>query len=623
MKSVIWVVLIGIFVFVFDSFVAMAQQHPSDLSILFTCIKSPGSCWRTIYRPVPGDTLTLWIRVLNPDRHQSSSLTVTLRDKSKHVGDYMNSWNNNREYDMKFQYLSVHRQNNESRLQWEKGSHLFSGLRGGLESLTVRWDNSPPGWIKVFIDISDGAAYANFSAALYNHPSYNLTIPYDASPRNEIADSFDRRYSDADRSGHGDNETGPGSNPHHGDGFSYFEEYRGVSIKGAWQSLSPLEKDVFVCSDFDGPPKTGPRSGTKGYVERTLSPPIDAEPEGFASNLPSPFRVHVVNKSDTLNRKINYRDTGHRRITQEAVAIEERPFAREQDAIAWILDNYDHDTGEVLGVAEEKSLLYAWPNAPGAMKPCLIFTVFLFRPSITRKADQLNNTIGHEFGHCISLKHSGSSTDIMAHPNVVKAYPSASYTNKYTDSRHEQNYCLIPHYRSIGDVFGFQELTELPGGSDSGGSDCPSHELPPTGPTTRSSVSAPVWRPGATNYQTQYLYESDRDYRTNWRIEYSLNLSYLTDYAVPTHANRYHNHDGFLCGDPDANGFSVVSVSPSHETSTGDYIISPGIVEVEGDMRLRILVGYFQCGVWTFVIRARNDSGYADVTYTVELRDWP
>jgi len=45
MKRMIWVVFIG-FVFVFGSFVAMAQQHPSDLDFGFSCLKSPGSCYR-------------------------------------------------------------------------------------------------------------------------------------------------------------------------------------------------------------------------------------------------------------------------------------------------------------------------------------------------------------------------------------------------------------------------------------------------------------------------------------------------------------------------------------------------------------------------------------------------
>jgi len=45
MKSVMAIVFIGI-VFVFDSFVAMAQQHPSELDFGFSCLKSPGSCYR-------------------------------------------------------------------------------------------------------------------------------------------------------------------------------------------------------------------------------------------------------------------------------------------------------------------------------------------------------------------------------------------------------------------------------------------------------------------------------------------------------------------------------------------------------------------------------------------------
>jgi len=354
MKSVMAIVLIGIFVFV--SGVAMAQQHPSDLSIAYSCRKASNSCFMTKYRPVPGDVLTLTIRILNGMNHQSSSLTVTLFNRSNYVGHYINSVSGSIGYDMQFQDLAWHQLLNPVGLTWSKGSESL--YEGGRESLTVQWNNMPPSTIKIYIDISDGAAFANFSAQLYrHHSSFGFSIPWDYSPQNGIADSFDERYTDADRSGTADNETGPGMNPNHGDGLTYFEEYRGAMLKDIWRPLDPRKKEYFIYSDFYGPPPNKGRMGTKGYEERTLR--IDAKPTGFAGNLPSVFRGYLVNEDEILNRVINFRDTGHSRMAQEAIVILEEPFPTEEDAKAWIMSTYNDPTGEVLGIAQVKTRDYS------------------------------------------------------------------------------------------------------------------------------------------------------------------------------------------------------------------------------------------------------------------------
>jgi len=276
---------------------------------------------------------------------------------------------------------------------------------------------------------------------------------------------------------------------------------------------------------------------------------------------------------------------------------------------------------------------YAVGDAPVGV-PGFNSSVYLYLHNILKlqglaTSDIIEDVLAHELGHTVNLKH--CPVDNSQRCYLWARYNVAAPVNHYMD-HHNRDYDVNPKAPNFTPQPGIDDQNSAPraprapstaqsssssSGSDSGGADCPSHETPPTGPTTRSSESAPVWR--SAFYLSGWDYERGRDYVTNSLVEYPLNLSYLTGYAVPTHANRYHNHDGFLCGDPDANGFSVVSISPSHETSTGDYIVSPGIVEVDGEMKLRLSVNYYRCGVWTFVIRARNDSGYADVTYVLEL----
>jgi len=238
-------------------------------------------------------------------------------------------------------------------------------------------------------------------------------------------------------------------------------------------------------------------------------------------------------------------------------------------------------------------------------------------------SDIIEDVLAHELGHTVNLKH--CPVDNSQRCYLWARYNVAAPVNHYMD-HHNRDYDVNPKAPNFTPQPAFDDLNSAPrapraprtapsgsssSGSDSGGADCPSHETPPTGPTTRSSVSAPVWK--YTSHVSGWDYERGRDYRTNPLIEYPLNLSYLTGYVVPTHEERHINSGA------DANGFSFVSLSPSYETLTGDWIFSPSIVEVDGEMKLRIEVSNFYCGVWTFVLRARNDSGYADVRYVLEL----
>lgn len=395
-------------------------QHASDLSISYSCRLSSTTGWTSGYRPIPGDTLTFTINVLNPSNHLSSSLTVKLSDISNYYGDYMNSQSSSTGLDMLFKRRSYHAANNASQLTWSEG-HGF---------LIARWNNQPPANIKIYIDVYDGAATADFSAQLYgNTTAYAFPIPADSNPQNDVADSFDALYTNVARNGNGDNETGPGSNANNGDGLTYWEEYRGFRIKGTWTALNPTIKDIFAYSDFDG----------TSYWESRSNLTVNAI--GYATNLPATtFKVHVINEDETQARKINYRSVEdvtrrHRvladvfgtknRMDQYAISIEE--FTAETTiprTEAWVRSNLNHPTGRIMGVAESRSFLYNSPNAPAGVKPAIIFPVFVSQLPSTDRSAAVKSAIGHEFGHSVFLSHPSfnSPTDIMSTTLTASQY---------------------------------------------------------------------------------------------------------------------------------------------------------------------------------------------------------
>ena len=326
------------------------------------------------------------------------------------------------------------------------GWTLVSTSKLKIENITAT------GSYTVKVKCRDWAASGVFHARLYDssdmlRDSDSITIPLDAD-ENGIADKWDSQWTAADRAGNGDNETGPGSNAHHGDGYTYWEEYRGFSIKGTVTRLDPTKKDIFTWSEFDGISYWESQAGTSTFPGVSLN----IADLGYTHNLPAPFVLHLINPGETRESQgwVNYRNPSHKtRMKQYAVFVDEFTLRTTLDeTIKWVKSNTSHPTGEIHGVAQPRSG-YSAPNGPAGMKSALVFPIFVLSGTNSHlnphATDITNNTIAHEFGHNMFLNHSADSADVMYEKSSTQSQFSAGWNGTYN---------LIAKQLTIGERLG-------------------------------------------------------------------------------------------------------------------------------------------------------------------------
>ncbi len=352
----------------------------------------------------------------------TGDLEVSLSDVTNYPGQFGNSSDGSTTPDLSLETA----ENPNWTLAGSKLTRQISGT--GTQTLTVKvscHDYAAAGVLKAKLSKSSGQQVSAATAR----------VPRD-DDENGVVDGFDTLYptaSGAGDPGEVDNETGPLSNPHNGDGFTYWEEYRGFSVKSQTQPtrLNPTKKDIFTYSEFDGISYWEANDNGSG---------LSITDVGYAHNLPVPFELHVIYESDTDDRHVNYRSPGNkRRFKQYAVFVDE--FTERdtiQDTRKWVRANTSDKDGRILGVAQSRSVLYSAPNAPAGMKSALVFPIFPLNPGKTANPDTQNiidSTVGHELGHNIFLPHTGDAQDIM--------YEGGKYNANFSVI-HKDTYNLIP-----------------------------------------------------------------------------------------------------------------------------------------------------------------------------------
>ena len=342
----------------------------------------------------------------------------------------------------------------------------------GSSTLTVSWNQIIAGPIYLFVRVNDPAAYGVLTLQLRYHDEVHLPIPWDVdttaktTPVNYIADVYDEKtgYAAARTDGNiTDNETGPGSNKNAGDGFSYWEEYRGVVVNGYNFRLNPTVKNIFV------------HSGFSSEYSSLGNPSFTSEGYGYAENLekisgsPNVFDVHLIRRAEqgTLSSRIvNFNTYAAYQVklsngsplSQKAIHVTRDPrrssqlmaylgpmVRREILAQAPELVNRPDDlndrvrelVGNAYGLMTPESG-YPYPNGPAATRKVEIFVENIrIAPGITA-TEGTKVTIGHEIGHAISLWHTANTESIMV------GIGELARTSKIYHSLHNPEYNLYP-----------------------------------------------------------------------------------------------------------------------------------------------------------------------------------
>ena len=178
------------------------------------------------------------------------------------------------------------------------GVTLAWTIPGGGDSgnaIEVSWGNTAPTQFLLYVDSYDYASVGKINARMYAGPDKRNpgqkkyvsaecmlpksddSAPYIASRVKQI----ERGWLQWNGATGEDAESGPGTNANPGDGLTAFEEYRGFKIKDTHERTSPLQKDIFVHSQFDN---------------RVIG-------IGTAANLPAPFKVWLVDADEMENFK--------------------------------------------------------------------------------------------------------------------------------------------------------------------------------------------------------------------------------------------------------------------------------------------------------------------------------
>ena len=500
-----------------------------------------------------------------------------------------------------------------------------SGWTENSPNSITRTVNQSETYYPVVIKCYDHAAYAEITISVSCGSTTQtkiLKLPKDDNG-NKIADTWETQHniytsntSNAQALVRKDTDPGPDPNLV-GDGISVFDEYRGFILQkgntneGEFKHLDPKKQDFFISWAANA---THKNAGV-----------------GDATQLPGNLIAHLVRRSDLQTGILEgmllnptWTSTGSQTIY--AVPIHEKPYPADRNP-----QHLDALGDAVVGVPSSASKVNLYlSNITGTKIE--IFT-------------QIQDVLAHELGHSVNLNHcpaDNSQACYMWNEYQQWSQYMAHHNRDYDVSPAAPNSAPQKEFKTTQGSTPQSPVSPPATGGDPGEDNyCPTPGIVPSGPTESTGPSAPGWQ--SDYYRSTRTYESDRDYSTNPLVEYPLNLSYLTQVegtsgsffnglhykpSVSSHENIYYHFEGNQLKHHYATdrasgslteGFSVISISPTPVDENFNSIFYTTILNVNGEMKLCINIGNFQCGTYTFTIRARNSAGYADANYVLEL----
>jgi WD40 repeat protein len=213
-----------------------------------------------------------------------------------------------------------------------------------------------------------------------------LAIPLDTDG-DHIADHLDRSTQENGYSGD-NNVRDPEQLPnrsYRGDGFSDYEEYRGVWINGQWQALDRDKPELFVEISVD--------SNQLGVTEQQVK---DIITTNFQQSQVAGIKVYFVSSAETQNGVVNWSSSTDCRVLQQ-----KRVLVRVRDATS--------QQGTWFGYT------YGGPNIPSGIQHIDIYLQTInnwVQSNFQSQSNQdlafknlLRLTIVHELGHAVNVHH--------------------------------------------------------------------------------------------------------------------------------------------------------------------------------------------------------------------------
>ncbi len=246
-----------------------------------------------------------------------------------------------------------------------------------------------------------------------------VTIPQDDAPRDQIADNWCDEVPGA--TAIQDEEFVPNGDGKKGDGFSRYDEYRGFSISGVYESLDPSVKDLFILPDITS-------LGSAGIAQYGM---------GDAVNLP--VITHMLgdderSKGDTLS-EYNYVNFNSQHHKQKCLQLADGHYSWTQG------QGYRYGYTQTIWTPNDP--LMGDPTKPYV--PNNITIIMIFPESIRATSpysasrtlvenvdnEAMSWAIGHEIGHGVNIKGvdyniTPTKASIMVH-NYLQSYFSPDY----------------------------------------------------------------------------------------------------------------------------------------------------------------------------------------------------
>jgi hypothetical protein len=341
----------------------------------------------------PGNKITFKVSLCMPDDEnkipaETCKFRFELLDASKEPGVCAN-WplNASNDYDMQF----VAKDNPNLVIKSKVIAETKEDVAAQTAEITItNFDWGAHSRLRVTAILDDGKSTEVIAHLKGEKGTREITVPLDKN-NNYIADAWEKEMNTFGLDGDWDKDDIPANQRRNGDGYSHYEEYRGFhTLNQDHLRTNPLKKDLFVY-DKDG------------LVNQYFGK------DNSADN-PAEITLHFLAANQ-------YRENRHVNINSETFKIADQ-------YLVYVLKGGGELAGEAEGVANG----IASGQSLKFTKSVMINTEGLRQsttglPSATR--DKLTEilikeTVAHEIGHALSIKHHGSDVNGKSSNTTVK-----------------------------------------------------------------------------------------------------------------------------------------------------------------------------------------------------------